>query len=113
VPRPLTPLALVMGYRYAVYADGPNAGEEITRVRTCGCGQSFTQRMLAPSELAALERMGHLASVTAQIPGYFVPVHCPPCERADIGRQAYIDEGRALSLARGTASATVPDRRAS
>ncbi len=61
-------------------------GKVISRERTCLCGRRFTQRQLSGRFLSMCERQskGAIDAVTAQIPNYFVPVHCPPCERRDI-----------------------------
>jgi hypothetical protein len=99
-------------FAYHPASDG-QAATPIERQATCECGRTFTQSLMAPRELAAMERMGHIATFMRSVPECFVPVHCPPCERADLSRQARIDEGRALSAERATASNTVPDRRAS
>lgn len=75
----------------------------VTRAKTCDCGAEFTQYQMAMSELESLERMGHLKTFLRKIPDAFVPVHCPPCERNDLDRQARIDAGYNTT--------TVPDRR--
>lgn len=79
------------------------------RAATCECGRSFTQRQLTERELEVLERRGVIDSFLAAVPDAFVPVHCPPCEAADLKRQSLIDDARA----RSAASATLPDRRES
>lgn len=69
-------------------------GHPITRQQTCECGRSFTQRLLSERFLTILETHSKRAiELTAkQIPGFFVPVHCPSCERMDLGMQARKDE---------------------
>ncbi len=76
---------------FASGSDGP-----ITRERTCECGTLFTQRLLSERFLTMVERAGRkaLAAVSQQIPGYYVPVHCPRCERIDLNRQGTIDAHR-------------------
>lgn len=81
----------------------------VERRATCECGREFTQSLMAPTELAALERMGHIASFMRQVRDCFVPVHCPPCERGQITLQSRRDDTARI----GTASPTLPDRRAS
>lgn len=65
-------------------------GNAITRTRTCECGRRFTQRLLSARFLEIVEGQskGALAAVRRDIPDYFVPVHCPPCERRDLGHAA-------------------------
>lgn len=69
-------------------------GNPITRDRTCECGRRFAQSQLSARFMEMAERQSKRAAalVFAQCPGLFVPVHCPECERRDIGRQASIDE---------------------
>lgn len=81
------------------YADDPmfaknRAGEPITRERTCECGKPFTQRQLSAHFCEIVEKVGGMNAVMRQIPDLFVPVHCPPCERRDLGRQATLDTVR-------------------
>lgn len=68
----------------------------VERSRTCECGRSFSQRLLSARFLTAVERRGQRAMdmLREQIPDYYVPVHCPPCERIDLGRRAQVDEHR-------------------
>lgn len=65
-------------------------GKPVTRPKVCECGASFTQRLLSERFMAIVERRGHkaLALMREQVPDYFVPVHCPKCERTDLGMQA-------------------------
>lgn len=72
------------------------AGDPITRERTCECGKQFTQRQLSARFLEGVEKFsaGAIDAVSRQIPGYFVPVHCPPCERRDMHRQLRIEQIR-------------------
>lgn len=74
-------------------------GQSIERQATCECGRPFVQLILAESELAAAERMGLIERFAAQTDGFWLPRFCGPCERADIRRQALIDEARAKSVA--------------
>lgn len=69
-------------------------GVEITRQRTCECGRRFSQNLLSAQFLAIAERQSRHAidAITRQIPDYFVPVHCPPCESRDLGMQSRKDE---------------------
>lgn len=81
------------------FADDPMfaknaAGEPITRARTCECGASFTQRQLSAHFCEIVEKAGGIRAVMRQIPDLFVPVHCPPCERKDLGRQQRLDTVR-------------------
>lgn len=71
-------------------------GTPITRTRTCECGRVFEQRQLSGSFLTIVERhsAGAIDAVTRQIPEYFVPVHCPRCERIDMHRWAQIARAR-------------------
>jgi len=73
-------------------------GNPIARERVCECGQRFTQRLLSERFLAMVERRGPRAMelMTKQVPGFFVPVHCPKCERVDLGRRMQLDEIRSL-----------------
>jgi hypothetical protein len=52
---------------------------------------------MAPTELAALERMGHIATFMRQVPDCFVPVHCPRCERGQITLQTQRDDTARIS----------------
>jgi hypothetical protein len=79
----------------------------VERQATCGCGRVFTQMLMAPRELEALERMGHIKTFMRQAPDCFVPVHCPKCERHQITLQAQLDETRRS----GTYAPTLPDDR--
>lgn len=83
------------GLRPAIGADDPmfskNAqGEVITRERSCECGRRFTQRLLSERFMGIVEKQGAkaLELIKRDIPDYFVPVHCPPCERRDLGYSA-------------------------
>lgn len=69
-------------------------GEPVTRKAKCECGRGFTQRLLSERFLTIVEAHSRRAiEFTAkQIPGFFVPVHCPACERMDLGMQARRDE---------------------
>lgn len=100
------PLTRVRSPWFSTHATGPKAGEAITRARTCECGATFTQFLLSEEFLSACERInggGPLRAVQAQIPEFFVPVHCPSCERKDIGRAqrlAVVRDGDGLDDAR-------------
>lgn len=88
---------------FAAYAEGhERAGQTIERQATCACGRTFTQMLLSPRELAAAERLGVIDRIRTQIPGFYVPVHCPPCERQDLGRQARIEQARDIPSSRRT-----------
>lgn len=71
-------------------------GDTITRQQKCECGQSFEQRLLSERFLRMVEKASRRAVelLGQQIPGYYVPVHCPRCERIDLGRRATIDQHR-------------------
>jgi uncharacterized Zn finger protein (UPF0148 family) len=53
-----------------------------------------TSRIALLKEKEEKQRGRALELVRKQIPGYYVPVHCPSCERRDLGRQATVDETR-------------------
>lgn len=86
------PAALAHDSMFAIRDDG----EAITREQTCECGQQFTQRLLSARFMAAVEHHSRHAAhlVTQQIPGLFVPVHCPPCERRDLTFGSRIADAR-------------------
>lgn len=71
-------------------------GAPITRERSCECGARFTQTLLSERFLAIVERQSKRAidAVTRDVPGYYVPKHCPPCERRDLGHNARLHEAR-------------------
>jgi hypothetical protein len=73
--------------------------QPIERSATCKCGRAFVQCILAEAELEAAERMGLIDRFAEQTDGFWLPRYCGPCERADIRRQAFIDEGRATAIA--------------
>jgi hypothetical protein len=62
-------------------------GKTIVRERSCECGKRFTQRLLSARFLAIAERqgIGALRALQRGVPDFYVPVHCPPCERRDLG----------------------------
>ena len=74
-------------------------GDPITRERTCECGRKFTQRLLSERFLTIVERKSRHAIdlLTKEIPGYYVPVFCLPCESRDLGRSARMANARAES----------------
>lgn len=79
------------------HPDKALADQPITRPATCGCGDTFRQFILSAAFLEACETIrggAPLRAVQAQIPGLWVPVHCPRCERVDLQRQARLDEIR-------------------
>lgn len=78
------------------FAKSQKTGATIERVSTCECGTTFTQALLSARFLAAIEARSAkaLELVRRQIPNYYVPVHCPRCERIDLGRQAAVSEHR-------------------
>lgn len=87
------PVRIDMGKMGRVHSDGT----PVTRDAQCECGQMFRQQQLSPAWLEWVERVARnprraIQAIQRQIPDYYVPVHCPPCERIDIGRQALIDE---------------------
>ena len=91
-PEPLDEQAVSLLGLPMFSADGN--GQPITRNRTCECGRSFEQTLLSERFLEIVERHSGRAiqMLTQQIPGFFVPVHCPACERKDLGFQARKDE---------------------
>lgn len=94
--QPLESLAEVMG-RNPLFSHDENA-KPIRRERTCECGKRFTQTLLSERFLSMCERQGRrcIDLVTQQVPGFFVPVHCPHCERIDLGHAARLADSRAL-----------------
>ena len=70
------------------------AGGFVERNVWCGCGKAFVQCLMATKALESLERQGKVDVVAKQIPGFWLPVHCPTCERIDLRHQANIDEAR-------------------
>jgi hypothetical protein len=91
--------------------DHDRAGQLIERRATCQCGSEFAQMQLSASWLSTMERRNPqiVQAFAQQTPGFWVPAHCPPCERKDLTLRAQIDEARSRSA--GTASATLPDTR--
>lgn len=73
-------------------------GKPIIRQATCECGKSFAQRLLSERFLEIVDRSSRnaMAVMERQVPGFYVPVHCPRCERIDLGRQARVDSVRLL-----------------
>jgi hypothetical protein len=71
-------------------------GNPISRDSSCECGRRFSQHQLSARFMGLAEGKSQRAAqlVAAQCPGLFVPVHCPACERLDLGRQAHVDESR-------------------
>ena len=75
-----------------------DAGAVISRFNTCECGQEFEQHALSRRFLEMVAHNdGHaLAGVTRDVPGHFVPVHCPKCERKDIRFAAAMADAKRL-----------------
>jgi hypothetical protein len=73
------------------------AGQVITREAVCECTAPFTQIMLSERFMSLVERAGPgaLSAVMREIPGLYVPVHCPKCERVDLGHAGRIGDARA------------------
>lgn len=73
-------------------------GDPITRERSCECGVRFTQRLLSERFFRVIQNQGKrcLELFEKQIPQGYVPVHCPKCERRDIGHQARVDGIRSI-----------------
>lgn len=66
-------------------------GKEIARNIECGCGKTFTQHRVAFRFVESLaEGRGERAAALfmEQIPGGWVPVFCPTCERKDLNSVA-------------------------
>jgi len=89
MPQPES-LARMLGRDPMFAVDANN--ETIQRERTCECGRRFTQRLLSERWLSIAERAHAIGLVTKQIPGFYIPVHCPPCERRDLAMQGRKDE---------------------
>lgn len=76
---------------FLTYPEGhPQEGQEVTRERTCECGVTFTQRIFSERFLSIFEAAHAIEATVAQVPGLWVPVHCPACERKEIRQRAYI-----------------------
>lgn len=77
------------------------SGAPISRQATCECGRRFRQLLLSERVLAMVESHSKRAMATfqQQVPGLYVPVHCPPCERRDLGHAARLAENRAEPVA--------------
>ncbi len=71
-------------------------GKPISRQSSCECGRKFSQRLLSERFLTIVEKHSRRAMdiFAKQVPGFFVPVHCPQCERRDLGRAARLAETR-------------------
>lgn len=69
---------------------------ETRRDATCECGKPFEQRQLTERFMSVVEKFGAgaIQAMTRDVPDLFVPVHCPSCERRDIGRHARLHEFR-------------------
>lgn len=63
-------------------------GKTVTRENVCVCGKPYTQSILSERYLESLERMGKIEAIAKQIPGFWVPKYCPPCERKDLTLEA-------------------------
>ncbi len=71
-------------------------GSPIARQSACECGKKFTQRLLSERFLTIVEKHSRRAMeiFAKQVPGFFVPVHCPKCEGRDLAHAARIAESR-------------------
>ncbi len=73
-------------------------GQTISRDVYCRrCGKPHQQFQLAMHYLDSVARIseGALTAMTQQVPGFWVPVYCPPCERKDLGfGQHVVDDDR-------------------
>lgn len=78
-----------------MFSRGAN-GDTVTRERSCECGRRFTQFQLSERFMLLAEGKSKNAAqlVAKQCPGLFVPVHCPACERRDLGHQSRLDDTR-------------------
>lgn len=67
-----------------------SAGNAISRERKCECGATFTQRLLSERFLGIVHKQGTgaMRAMERDVRDGFVPVHCPPCERRDLGMAA-------------------------
>src|SRR5690349_2112397 len=78
---------LSMGWIATHPDDHPQAGQQITRETTCRrCGRTFTQAFLNPELLEQWLPLSAQAQFARDVPGNWVPVFCPPCERRDLAR---------------------------
>lgn len=77
-------------------------GSVNVRESRCECGAAFEQTQLSARFMRIVEKCGEgaVAALLRDIPEIYVPVHCPPCERRDLGRAARIAEARALPTSR-------------
>lgn len=89
--------------------DHERAGQLIERSAVCECGAAFQQMQLSATWLETMERRRPrvIALLQDQAPGFWIPAHCPPCERVQLGHQARIDEAQNAPRV----ASTVPDRR--
>jgi hypothetical protein len=92
------------------HEDPKKRGLPIVRRKTCECGREFDQYLLSERQLAAAERMRLIPLFEQQTKDFRVPVHCPPCERRDLGRQARLDELRAEGRGESTRSVPLQER---
>ena len=67
-----------------------------TRTAKCECGREFEQRQLTERFMTVVEKFGDgaVGAMMRDVPELYVPVHCPKCERSDIGRHARIHDVR-------------------
>ncbi len=79
-------------------------GNPIHRRRSCECGVFFTQRLLSERFLTIVDRGRGIQGMIRQVPEFYVPVHCPKCERRDLGMQARRDEFKHLPQPFGEAA---------
>jgi hypothetical protein len=76
--------------------DHERAGQLIERTHTCECGRAFRQNQLSVSFLEAMEARGTIKLFEQQTPGFWVPVHCGPCERVQLRFRQQVDDARQL-----------------
>jgi hypothetical protein len=67
-------------------------GKPLVRESMCECGRRFRQRLLSERFLTIVEKAKAMALFQKHVPGFWVPVHCPPCESKELGRMSRMAE---------------------
>lgn len=71
--------------------DGSERRRYIAREAVCECGTRFVQKHLSAAFLELCEKWNHggaMRELRKQVPDFYVPVHCPKCERQQLGLEA-------------------------